>query len=129
MLRSWVCRGIVDGLGFLPHHGGKHVPKVIVLFNLRDGVTAEAYESWAQSVDVPTVAGLESVDGFTIHRIGGLLGTDAPAPYEYVELIEVNDLETLGRDVSTATMASVAQQFQEFADAPIFMVADRFAGT
>lgn len=101
---------------------------LIVLFNLRDDASVQAYEEWAQTVDVPSVSGLESVDGFSVHRVMGLFGTDAPPPYAYVEVIEVNDLDALGRDVSSDAMAAIATQFQTFADAPVFMLTERFAG-
>jgi hypothetical protein len=101
---------------------------LIVLFNLREDASVDAYERWAAETDVPTVKSLGSIDSFSVHRVSGLLGADAAAPYQYVELIEVNDLDGLLRDVSTETMAAVSAQFQTFAQDPIFMLADRFLG-
>lgn len=101
---------------------------LIVLFNLRDDASVQAYEEWARTVDVPTVGALGSVDGFSVHRVSGLFGAEAPAPYAYVEVIEVNDLDALVQDVSSDAMTAVAAQFQTFADAPVFMLAERFAG-
>jgi len=104
------------------------LPTLIVLFNLRDDASVQAYEDWAQTVDAPTVTGLGSVDAFSVHRVSGLFGADAPAPYGYVEVIEVNNLDALVQDVSSEVMAAVSAQFQTFADAPVFMLAERFAG-
>ena len=101
---------------------------LIVLFNLRDDASEAAYEEWARSVDVPTGGNLTSVDGFTVHRVQGLFGSPDPAPYRYVEVIEVNDLDGLVDAVSSETMTQISAQFQTFADAPVFMLADRFAG-
>ena len=101
---------------------------LIVLFNLRDDASIDAYEEWARTVDVPTVGGFDSVDGFTVHRVRGLFGSEAPAPYSYVEVIEINNLDALIGDVSTDAMAAISAQFQAFADAPVFMLAERFAG-
>ena len=104
------------------------MPSLIVLFNLRDSSARAAYEHWAQTTDVPTVKGLASVDDFRVYRLDGLMGKDDEAPpYEYCEVIEVNDMEGLGRDVSSETMQRVAAEFQGFADNPIFIVADQFA--
>jgi len=98
---------------------------LIVLFDLKEGVDPAEYEAWAASVDVPTVTALPSVDSFHVHRIVGTLdGSDAP--YRYCEVITVNDMEQLGRDVATDAMQAVSQQFQGFADAPTFLVAERF---
>jgi REDY-like protein HapK len=107
---------------------GAAVATLIVLFNLRSDASRDDYERWAAEVDVPTVTGLGSVDSFSVHRVAGLLGADAAAPYQYVEVIEVNDLDGLMQDVSSETMAAVSAQFQTFAQDPIFMLADRFLG-
>lgn len=97
--------------------------KIIVLFNLKAGVSVEAYEAWALSTDVPTVNGLKSVDNFDVFRTSGLLG-GGEAPYQYVETIDVPDLEALGADVSSEVMQKVAAEFQQFADNPLFMISN-----
>lgn len=98
--------------------------RIIVLLNLKPNVDVEAYEAWARSTDLPIVRDLPSVDGFSINKVAGLLGSDNAAPYSYVEVIDVNDMQTFGEDVSTETMQKVAAEFQEIADAPVFMVTD-----
>lgn len=97
---------------------------IVVLFNLKPGVSPSDYEQWAKTTDLPTVRKLGSVNQFSVLRTSGLLGTDAPAPYQYVELLEVNDMEKLGADVSSETMQRVAAEFQQFADNPQFMLTD-----
>ena len=77
---------------------------VVVLFNLKAGADAQAYEQWARSTDLPIVRKLGSVDSFEVLRTTGLLGSDAPAPYQYVEILRINDLGQLGKDVGSATM-------------------------
>ena len=59
-----------------------------------------------------------------LHRVSGLFGSDDPAPYQYVEIIDINALDTFLEDVSTATMAKVAGEFRGFADSPVFMLTD-----
>ena len=98
--------------------------RLVVLFNLQSSADREAYENWAASTDLPIVRDLPSVDGFTLHRVSGLFGTDTPAPYQYVEVIDINNLDTFGADVSTATMQKVAGEFRTFADNPVFMLSD-----
>ena len=93
--------------------------RIVVLFNLKDGVSAADYEAWARSTDIPTVNELSSVDAFTVHRSAGLLIGDGAPPYEYVELIDVNDMETFGDEVGSETMQRVAGEFPAFADDPI----------
>ena len=98
--------------------------RIVVLFNLKDAGSAAEYEAWATSTDLPTVRALESVDSFTVHRATGLLGTDATPPYEYIEIIDVNDMSVFGEEVSTETMRKVAGEFQAFADSPVFILTD-----
>ena len=98
---------------------------VIVLFNLKPGVSVDAYESWARATDLPTVRGLPAVDGFEILRARGLLSGATAAPYRYVEILRVASAEALKRDIAaTPSMAEVARQFREFADAPVFIVTE-----
>lgn len=98
--------------------------RIVVLFNLKDDVAAADYERWARSTDIPTVNGLASVDGFTVHRAAGLLLGDGDPPYQYVEIIDVDDMERFGAEVSSETMQRVAGEFQAFADDPVFILTE-----
>jgi len=100
---------------------------LIVLFNLKEGVSPTAYEDWALNTDVPTVKGLASVDDFKVYQLDALMGGGGDPPFQYVEVIEINDMEGLGRDVGTDQMKKVAAEFQQFADNPIFIVSHQIA--
>jgi uncharacterized protein (TIGR02118 family) len=99
------------------------VPTLVVLFNLKAGASREQYEQWARTTDLPIVSRLPSVESFEVLRTSGVLG-GGEAPYQYVELLRVNDLARLGQDVATETMRKVAAEFRQFADAPVFMISD-----
>lgn len=101
--------------------------RIIVLFNLKEGVDVAEYEAWARDTDVATVKGLRSVDEFTVHRASSLLGSDAPSPYQYIEVIDVNDMDAFGEDLATETMRAVAAQYQAYAEAPVFILTDAVA--
>ena len=90
--------------------------RIVALFNLKPGVERERYERWARTTDMPTVKALASIADFQVLRTTGLLGSEAPAPYQYLEIIDVADPEQFGRDVATEAMTRVAQAFQELAD-------------
>jgi hypothetical protein len=100
---------------------------LVVLFDLKDDAAVDEYEEWARTTDVPTVKGLDSVDDFRVFRADGLLMSDAPSPYEYVEIIEVNDMEQFGAEMESEIVQEVAAQFQEFADDPTFILTEQFA--
>ena len=97
---------------------------IVVLFNLKADADVAAYEAWARNTDLPMVNGLGSVDQFRVLRATGLLGTDQTPPYQYVELIEVPDMEAFGADVASATVQRVAGEFQQFADQPMFIITE-----
>jgi hypothetical protein len=94
---------------------------LIVLFNLKPGVTVERYETWARATDLPIVRGLKSIGSFDVYKASGLL-SGAPSPYAYVEVIRVNDMGTFRDEVATDTMKRVAAEFREVADDPKFIV-------
>ena len=100
---------------------------VIVLFNLKKGVDARAYENWARERDSPTVNALPSVQKFRLQKASGVLGSDATPPYQYIEIIDTGSIDELGEDSSGEEMQKVAAEFQQFADNPIFVVTEHTA--
>lgn len=97
---------------------------IVVLFNLKEGVSVEDYEAWARTTDIPGVRGLKSIAGFDVLRTTGLLGTDDNSPYSYIEIINVKDMALFGEEVSTDAMKAVAAEFQTFADNPQFIMTE-----
>lgn len=99
--------------------------KIVALFNLKSGVGIADYEAWAKATDIPTVNGLTSVDSFEVFKSVGLLGTEDKPPYEYVEIIDVNDMDGFGGEVSTETMQKIAGEFQAMADDLVFILTEK----
>jgi len=98
---------------------------LIVLFNLRAGVSAIEYETWANAVDIPTVKALKSITDFKLYKSQLLFGSEATPPYQYFEIIDIHDMDTFGAEAGTATMQRVAGEFQQFADGPLFVLTER----
>lgn len=96
--------------------------KIIVLFNLKPDADIAAYEEWAKSVDIPGVNALSSVDEFAVFKSAGLLGSDGAPSYQYVEIIDVNDMDAFGAQTSTEAFQKVAAAFGDFADNPEFIL-------
>ncbi len=101
--------------------------RMIVLFNLKPGVSTEDYEAWAKTRDIPGVRALPSIDDFRVYRTTGLLGAEGAAPYNYVEVLDVNDMEGLFADISTEMMQAVAAEFQAYAETPMFMLTEELS--
>ena len=86
--------------------------RILVLFNLKEGKSAEDYERWAREVDMPGVNGLESVDDFRVFRGGRTLFADEDPPYRYVEILDVNDMDRFGEEAGQDHMKAIAEEFQ-----------------
>ena len=97
---------------------------LIVLFNLKAGKSRADYEAWALANVLPSVNSLKSVDSCKVLRSTGLMGAGNVAPYQYIEVIEVNSDDGLTVDLEGPIMQNMREQFLEFADAPIFIMAE-----
>lgn len=97
---------------------------VIVLFNLKPGTSVQDFERWAREHDLPTVNALASVDSFEMLRSKGLLIGEGKPPYEYVEIMRVPDMAAFAADLSSPDVQAGAAQFQQFADNPLFILAE-----
>jgi hypothetical protein len=64
------------------------------------------------------------VDNFRVFRSTGLFGAEGPAPYQYVEVIEVNSLEGLIADVGNPEVGKVVAAFRDYAENPVFIMSD-----
>jgi REDY-like protein HapK len=98
--------------------------RIIVLFNLKPGVDIAAYEAWAKDIDFPGVNALGSVERFTVHRATGLFGSDAPSPYQYIEVIDINGMDGFVADISSEAFQAAAAPFRDFADNPLFILTE-----
>lgn len=98
--------------------------KIIVLFNLKPGVSISDYEAWARTRDIPGVNALASVTSFTVHKATGLFGSDAAAPYQYIEIIDITGMDPFVAEISTPEFQAMAAPFQGYADAPQFILTE-----
>jgi hypothetical protein len=97
------------------------VATMIVLLNLKEGVSPEDYERWILDSYAPAVKSLSSVEDWRNHRVSGLLGSEAAPPYRYV-----SDPVQLGRDMQGEEMQRLFPELHELAEITQLM-AERFA--
>ena len=90
--------------------------RVIAVFNLKPGISPDEYLAFARAQDLPTVNALPSIDSFRVFRATGLLFSEASPPFQYIEIIDINDMDQFGEDASSETMQAIAAQFQAMAD-------------
>jgi REDY-like protein HapK len=98
--------------------------RIIVLFNLKEGVARETYEEWARSRDIPGTRSLPSVDDFQVYRSTGIFGSESKPPFEYFEVIDINGIDAFVGDVGSDRVQKVAAEFQQFADNPLFVTTE-----
>ena len=98
--------------------------RIIALFNLKAGITIESYEKWARETDIPGVRALKSVSGYHVQRATGILGSDAPSPYAYIEIIEISDMALFGAEAAGPTVQALAADMRNYADDPIFITSE-----
>jgi hypothetical protein len=72
---------------------------VFFLNSLRPGAEAADYERWLRDVDYPTARSLPSIKSYNVVRVDGPL-REASAPYDYVEIVEIQDLENYRQDIA-----------------------------
>lgn len=99
--------------------------RIIVLFNLKPGADVAEYEAWARARELPGVRSLPSIDEFQIYRTTGLLGSEDKPPYDYVEIIDVADMEGFWKDIANDASTEVAKEFRNWlAGPPIFLMTE-----
>jgi REDY-like protein HapK len=98
--------------------------RIIVLFNLKPGVSVDTYEKWARETDIPGVRAMKSVSAYHVQRATGILGTEDASPYAYIEIIEVGDVALFGKEAAEPVVQALAADMRNYADNPIFITSD-----
>ena len=99
---------------------------VVVSYRLKPGVTPADFERWVREVDQPTLRGLARVKAMDTFRIERPLFGEGDPSVRYVELFHIPDLAGfLAEDLPGAAMQAVLAQFEGFAEAPEFLVAEK----
>ena len=71
----------------------------VFFFNrLREGVEGADYERWVRDVDYPKARSIPAIQSYEVVRLDGALRDD-DVPYDYVEVVEVSDLDDYRRDL------------------------------
>jgi hypothetical protein len=86
------------------------MPKQIILYNLKDGVTDEDYQKWCESFKGPLLLSLNASKSFTLVKMfGGMKGDgrkpnppqETPSPFNYIGILDVTSLEESRKDAGT----------------------------
>jgi TPP-dependent pyruvate/acetoin dehydrogenase alpha subunit len=66
---------------------------------LQPGVKAEDYERWVREVDYVLAKKIPSIVRYRVYRINGACLGDDPAPYDYVEMVEITDIDVYRHEI------------------------------
>lgn len=69
------------------------------LVRLRPGVSAEDYQHFVQTVDYPEVRHIASIRSYQSNRVLGSLPEGDALPFDFVDVVEVVDLDAYLRDL------------------------------
>ena len=84
--------------------------KEIILYNLKDGVTAEDYVKWCEEYKGPTLLSLKASKTFTLLKmLGGVKGNgvkgnppeETKPPYEFIGIMDLSSHEEWKKDTET----------------------------
>jgi hypothetical protein len=60
---------------------------------LKAGAKAADYEAWVQHTDYRLAEEIASIAHYRVHRIVGTMDGEGPSPYDYIEVLEVTDID------------------------------------
>ena len=88
--------------------------RVFFLNRLREGVDADEYEAWIRRVDYPIARAQGAITGYTVARIEGTLGAEGESPYDYLEVIEIIDLDAYRALGALPEFEQLLQEWSKF---------------
>jgi hypothetical protein len=86
---------------------------VFFLNKLRPGVKGEDYERWVRDVDYPTARSLDTITSYVVAKMAATLDGN-PAPYDYIERVEITDIDDYRKELADPKLGDFAQQWSAF---------------
>lgn len=89
--------------------------RVFFLNTLHEDVTPDEYESWVRQVDYPLARGLAEINSYVVTRVDGKLGDDDPKPFQYLEVLEVTNVDEYRNMMeSSAEFKGLMDEFSKY---------------
>lgn len=87
--------------------------RLIALITLKAGADRAAFEAMARTRAAPGLGALVSVTDLDMLRTTGVLETDAALPCDYVEIIDVTDVDEFLKDSGEAVGGALGEFVEE----------------
>jgi hypothetical protein len=85
--------------------------RAFFLNRLREGVDPGDYERFVREVDYPFARALPTIQSYVVTRLDGLLQGEGEPPYQYLEVVEITDV-----DAYRASLDPAKPEIKEFFD-------------
>jgi hypothetical protein len=100
------------------------VPIRVILVKLRPGADRQAYEAFIREVDYPVAATRRSIPYYRNHHIRPDTWEPAPAEWDYVEYIQVTDVDEYTAERASKPNAEFVRRNPEFVERTLSFWAD-----
>ena len=87
--------------------------RVFFLNTLREGVDPADYERFVREVDYPFARSLPTIRSYVVTRLDGLFD-GGQAPYDYLEVVEITELEAYRKSLDPSRKPEVQKFFDEW---------------
>lgn len=95
------------------------MPVRYVITTLKPGVKREDYERWLREYDYVVAKKLPSIVSYRTHRIEGPIDGAETAGWNYIERIEIRDVDQYQRDMaSPAGQELIRQLYEHYLERP-----------
>ncbi len=89
------------------------MPVRYVITTLKPGVEPEAYERWLREYDYRVARTLPSIVSYRTHRIEGTITGAEGTGWNYIERIEVRDVDQYQRDLASPAGQELIRQLYD----------------
>ena len=102
------------------------MPVVYFLNRLRPGVRGDDYERWVREVDYPTARSLRTIRSYVVARTPATL-EGQPSPYDYVERVEITDVDDYRAELADPSMADFSGQWSGYVGESVAVVGEEIS--
>lgn len=88
--------------------------RVFLLNRFRDGASRKEFERFVREVDYPTGRSLEGILGFDVTRIRGPLAEGESSPFEYIEVVDIESLESYLAILDTPVLEAMTREWSKY---------------
>jgi hypothetical protein len=87
--------------------------RVFFLNKLREGIDPADYERFVREIDYPFARRLPTIRSYVVTRLEGLFD-GGETPYDYLEVVEITELEAYRKSLDPSASPEVKQFFDEW---------------